>query len=202
MRLHGRKSLGGAPRPYLVEGLICLDQLYCVGRVCLEKRGAPRTWHCGRAVIRMPGQAGAAQHRAASPMPQQHSPGYKQGVQGVPAGQHMPFSHSTTWPHRLMATAVGRCPNCRLTAAGWAKIATRASIGCFCLANLPRVQQVGQREPLKQKLFQQHDKTYQRRRSTDSAAGIAKGFPHPAATSVGRAAAGLPWHRGLFGRRW
>ena len=53
-----------------------------------------------------------------------------------------------------------------------------------------RVQQVGQREPLKQKLFQQHDKTYQRRRSTDSAAGIAKGFPHPAATSVGRAAAG------------
>ena len=65
-----------------------------------------------------------------------------------------------------------------------------------------RVQQVGQREPLKQKLFQQHDKTYQRRRSTDSAAGIAKGFPHPAATSVGRAAAGLPWHRGLFGRRW
>ena len=33
-------------------------------------------------------------------------------------------------------------------------------------------------------------------------AGIAKGFPHPAATSVGRAAAGLPWHRGLFGRRW
>jgi len=22
----------------------------------------------------------------------------------------MPFSHSTTWPHRLMATAVGRCP--------------------------------------------------------------------------------------------
>ena len=65
-----------------------------------------------------------------------------------------------------------------------------------------RVQQVGQREPLKQKLFQQHDKTYQRRRSTDSAAGIARGFPHPAATSVGRAAAGLPWHRGLFGRRW
>ena len=54
---------------------------------------------------------------------------------------------------------------------------------------------MGQREPLKQKLFQQHDKTYQRRRSTDSAAVIAKGFPHPAATSVGRAAAGLPWHR-------
>ena len=70
----------------------------------------PRTRQCGHVENPVPGQAGAAQHRVASPMPQQHSPGYKQGVQGVPAGQHMPFSHSTTWPHRLMATAVGRCP--------------------------------------------------------------------------------------------
>ena len=69
-----------------------------------------RTRQCAPVENPVPGQAGAAQHRVASPMPQQHSPGYKQGVQGVPAGQHMPFSHSTTWPHRLMATAVGRCP--------------------------------------------------------------------------------------------
>ena len=72
--------------------------------------GIRRTRQCGPVENPVPGQAGAAQHRVASPMPQQHSPGYKQGVQGVPAGQHMPFSHSTTWPHRLMATAVGRCP--------------------------------------------------------------------------------------------
>ena len=69
-----------------------------------------RTRQCAPVENPVPGQAGAAQHRVASPMPQQHSPGYKQGVQGVPAGQHMPFSRPPAWPHRLMATAVGRCP--------------------------------------------------------------------------------------------
>ena len=41
--------------------------------------------------------------------------------------------------------------------------ATRGVIKMITHAATGRVQQVGQREPLKQKLFQQHRKTYQRR---------------------------------------
>ena len=56
--------------------------------------------------------------RLASPSATTAQPGLQAGVQGVQLGSicHSTTSPLTTWPHSLMATAVGRCPNCRLTA--------------------------------------------------------------------------------------